>query len=249
VARRREGDWFAVPLGEAGYAVGLVARAPKRGDVVFGYFFGPLRAEIPSVEALGGLTPNDAILVTRFFDFAIESGEWLTLGSRTCWERTAWPLPELRRTFGAELTGEHLVDRYSDDNPGKWLGSWALATEAEAATYLTDRGLCAPGYVENVLADAFGRVRRQLPDEDEIDIRAEEGVRAVEEVVRHLRALRLGEVEVPDQREGGIADLEVFQRGPVEDLRASADEVEATLTALAERHGGEYDGREWALPA
>jgi hypothetical protein len=71
---------------------------------------------------------------------------------------------------------------------------------------------------------------------------------AVDTVVRELRELALGEVEVLDERLGGIADVEVFQPGRVADLRASADEVEATLTELAERHGGEYDGHEWALP-
>jgi hypothetical protein len=54
----REGDWFAVPLRDGGYAVGLVARMDNRGGVL-GYFFGPRRDDVPSpsdVEAstLGG---------------------------------------------------------------------------------------------------------------------------------------------------------------------------------------------------
>jgi hypothetical protein len=72
VARRREGDWFAFPLGDAGYAVGLIARAPKRGDVLFGYFFGPLRSELPSAMDVESLTPSDAVLLLRFFDEASE---------------------------------------------------------------------------------------------------------------------------------------------------------------------------------
>jgi hypothetical protein len=71
---------------------------------------------------------------------------------------------------------------------------------------------------------------------------------AVDSVVRELRELALGEVEVLDEHLGGIADIEVLQPGRAGDLQASADEVEAKLTTLAERHGGEYDGREWALP-
>lgn len=49
MARRKlnykEGDWFAVPLGGAGYALGLVARVGRRG-VTFGYFFGPRRVTL-----------------------------------------------------------------------------------------------------------------------------------------------------------------------------------------------------------
>ncbi len=103
------------------------------------------------------------------------------------------------------------------------------------------------------MADAVGV---QLPDDEELEVAVEEGVRhfllipeqAVAAVIRELRGLALGEVEVLDEHLGGITDVELIQHGSVADLQASADEVEATLTALAERHGGEYDGREWALP-
>jgi hypothetical protein len=57
-------------------------------------------------------------------------------------------------------------------NPATWLGSRAVVTEAEAATYPTDHGLCAPRYVENLLADAFGV---ELPDEEDVEV--PEGVR------------------------------------------------------------------------
>jgi hypothetical protein len=36
----REGDWFAVPLRNGGFAVGLVARANPKAALL-GYFFGP----------------------------------------------------------------------------------------------------------------------------------------------------------------------------------------------------------------
>ena len=38
-ASYREGDWFAVPLRDGGYAAGLIARANPKG-VLLGYFFG-----------------------------------------------------------------------------------------------------------------------------------------------------------------------------------------------------------------
>ncbi len=130
MARRREGDWFAVPLGEAGYAVGLIARAPKRGDVLFGYFFGPLRAELPAADDLHDLKPEDALLVSRFRDEAIESGAWPILGSTSAWQRDVWPLPELDNADHAELTGEHVVRRYSEDDAASSLGARTLASVA-----------------------------------------------------------------------------------------------------------------------
>jgi hypothetical protein len=139
VARRREGDWFAVPLGGAGYAVGLVARAPKRSDVLFGYFFGPLRSELPSADAdVARLTPDDAVLVTRFLDRAVESEAWPTFASTQDRRRDAWPMPEFFMNLMAEVTGEYVVSRYSEDNPGTWLGDRTLASAVEAASYPVD---------------------------------------------------------------------------------------------------------------
>ena len=43
----REGDWFAVPSRDGGFAVGVIARA-NPGGVLLGYSFGTLRSEIPA---------------------------------------------------------------------------------------------------------------------------------------------------------------------------------------------------------
>ncbi|GAB3682864.1 hypothetical protein GCM10028814_20400 [Angustibacter aerolatus] len=51
------GSWFAVPLRTEGFAVGLVARGPRRLGVC-GYFFGPRRADVPEAHELSGLTPG-----------------------------------------------------------------------------------------------------------------------------------------------------------------------------------------------
>ncbi|MGH9822314.1 MAG: Imm26 family immunity protein [Blastocatellia bacterium] len=44
-----EGDWFAVPLDDQGYALGMIARARPRGRMLFGYFIGPRRREAPAL--------------------------------------------------------------------------------------------------------------------------------------------------------------------------------------------------------
>jgi len=58
----REGDWFAVPLREEGFAVGVVARANPNG-VRLGYFFGPKRAVVPSGDEGADLRADQAVLV------------------------------------------------------------------------------------------------------------------------------------------------------------------------------------------
>jgi hypothetical protein len=46
--RYRKGDWSAVPLRDAGYGIGLLARANPE-SLLLGYFFGPKRDDVPSL--------------------------------------------------------------------------------------------------------------------------------------------------------------------------------------------------------
>ena len=92
-----EGDWFAVPLRDTGYATGLVARADRRGGLL-GYFFGPRRESPASLEDLQMLTPSDAILVGQFGDLGLLRGAWPIIGSAGAWDRAAWPMPLFART-------------------------------------------------------------------------------------------------------------------------------------------------------
>jgi hypothetical protein len=61
----REGDWFATPLSDRDYAVGLIARGNPpcvpRGD-----FFGPQRRDIPTLDEVASLRPSDAVLVRKW---------------------------------------------------------------------------------------------------------------------------------------------------------------------------------------
>lgn len=92
----REGTWFAVPLRGGGYAVGVAARLNGRG-CVFGYFFGPMRSEIPSVSTLKNLHSDNAILVTQFGDLGLIEGEWPIIGDSESWDRKTWPMPSFVR--------------------------------------------------------------------------------------------------------------------------------------------------------
>lgn len=145
----REGDWFAVPLREGGYAIGLVARANRDG-VLLGYFFGPRRDALPSLADAQGLAPDDAVLVGKFGHLGLKQGKWLVLGRLEEWSRDAWPMPAFIRN--EELTGRSFKVIYGDDDPNK------LVHEEEippgAAEQGPKDGLMGAGFVEKVLTSA-----------------------------------------------------------------------------------------------
>jgi hypothetical protein len=142
----REGDWFAVPLRDGGYGVGLVARA-NPGGVLLGYFFGPLRPEVPGLEDVACLRPDDAVLIERFGHLGIVQGRWPLLGRLDRWDRREWPTPVFVRY--EELTGRSFQVFYDDDDPNRVLREEQVAPgEAEQAP---KDGLMGAGFAEGAL--------------------------------------------------------------------------------------------------
>jgi hypothetical protein len=126
----KEGDWFAVPMAH-GFAVGLVARRPKRGPIVLGYFFGPCREQIQDIGALEQIRAEQASLICRLRDGALHRGLWRVLGHHPHWRRKDWPLPAFHRREG--LSGRGIRVEYDGDD---------LTTPArEAEAGVTDLGL------------------------------------------------------------------------------------------------------------
>lgn len=111
----KEGDWFAVPLREGAYALGLIARSSSKGKVLFGYFFGPMRRTLPCIADTKSLTPADAVLIGMFGDLDLFSGRWPLLGSAVPWNRSAWPMPFFVRTDS--VSGKCKLIEYSEDDP------------------------------------------------------------------------------------------------------------------------------------
>jgi hypothetical protein len=115
----REGDWFALPLPEGGWVLGRIARVPPAGTTLFGYLFGPRRAEPPTLADAVGLTPDDAIHYDRFSDLdlrSIRKDRCPILGQDGDWDRSQWPVPpfaEFDRT-----TKQWSLVRCDDDDPG-----------------------------------------------------------------------------------------------------------------------------------
>ena len=110
----------------------------------------------------------------------------------------------------------------------------------EEADYPAD-GVLSPAHVEHVLAEKLGasRVDEETDATDAVD---EEGVRhflliprsATDEIRRQLTELGLEEVEVLEERHG-LVDVVAVQRGEIDALRAGVDEMETSLTAIAQR--------------
>jgi hypothetical protein len=111
----REGTWFAVPLKEGGFAVGVVARTPRNGKVLLGFFFGPQRAGIPTMREIQSLKPSKAIQVIRFGDLHLIRKRWPIIGDHPEWKRSEWPTPQFLRQN--EMSPTAWLVTYSDDDP------------------------------------------------------------------------------------------------------------------------------------
>ena len=120
--RLQEGQFFLLPVERGQYAVGLIARVPRRGGVLLGYFFGPRRTTPPVDAWLKALHPQQASFVCRFKDAALFRGDWKLLCSLDRFERAEWPVPAFHR-FDGSVThvpeGSATTDwrvEYGDDN-------------------------------------------------------------------------------------------------------------------------------------
>jgi Immunity protein 26 len=109
----KEGDWFAVPM-PRGFAVGLVARQSKRGPLILGYFFGPLRKQLPGETELAQINAEQASLICRLKDGALHRGLWRVVAHHPHWRRKDWPLPAFLRREG--LSGRGIRIEYDGDN-------------------------------------------------------------------------------------------------------------------------------------
>lgn len=115
----REGTVFLVPLRSGDFARGLVARASKRGKIIFGCFWGP-RITKQSDVSFDDLLPSTCVLKCRFGDLGLINRSWPILGQIPNWERDSWPMPEFE-SRNVEAGGKKLISKYDDRDPGKKL--------------------------------------------------------------------------------------------------------------------------------
>jgi hypothetical protein len=82
-------------------------------SIVFGYFFGPTRAQAPRIEDVSSLRADDAICAMQFGDQGLIEGTWPVIGECGSWSRQDWPMPPFIRVDDA--TGMALLSIYSED--------------------------------------------------------------------------------------------------------------------------------------
>ena len=125
----KEGSWFAVPLEDSGYALGLVARSRPGGKLLFGYFFGPRREKVPKSSEATDLLPEDAVLTRRFGDLGLINGEWPVIGESEDRNRDAWPMPLfVRKDF---ISGKLSLIKYSEDDLADEISMYECPAGAE----------------------------------------------------------------------------------------------------------------------
>ena len=140
----REGMVFSVPLPSERFALGVVTRHSKSA-VTVGYFFGPSREARPELH--DELTPDQAILVARFGDIPLVSGEWEVLGILPGWDRSKWPSTAFLR---GDIRGRGYVVHYDDHDPNEVIGE--LPSGPGEADSLPSDDLCGYLIVRNRLS-------------------------------------------------------------------------------------------------
>jgi hypothetical protein len=120
---------------------------PGREGVLLGYFFGPRRDRVPTLDELSALSASGAVLVERFGDLSILDGTWPLVGHADRWHRGAWPIPVFGRL--EELTGRAFKVIYDDGDPNRVLREERI-DPSELATVPKD-GLSGAVVVEKIL--------------------------------------------------------------------------------------------------
>ena len=135
-----------------GYAVGVVARMAPMGRVLTGYFFGPRRAEVPTLEEVRGHRPKLAVLVQRFGDLHLMEDKWPVLGYDDSWQREEWPMPAFGRYV--ESDGKAWRVEYKGDDPNSVPRETRISVEESQE--LPNNGLLGAGAVEIRLSKLLG---------------------------------------------------------------------------------------------
>src|SRR5436189_6486528 len=93
----REGDIIAVPLADASWGLGIIARTDGKGGLI-GYFFAPKCAPLPVSAKAFSKKPAEAVLIVHCGDLGLLDGRWKVIGQAQNWDRRAWPIPAFART-------------------------------------------------------------------------------------------------------------------------------------------------------
>ncbi|MAT44851.1 MAG: hypothetical protein CL609_21175 [Anaerolineaceae bacterium] len=112
-----EGSWFAVPLRDYGYGMGIIVRGAFKTKGGLGYFFGPRYTELPTGIDTLEKNKSNAILVCMFGDLGIINGTWPLISEGKAFSRQDWPVPLFLRNPPYPEDLAYIVD-YGQDYSG-----------------------------------------------------------------------------------------------------------------------------------
>ncbi len=248
-----EGDWFAIPLGSGGFAIGLLARTAPKGSFLIGYFFGPQRLEMPTISNVEQLRPNNAILTARFNDVALREGKWPILGRTVEWDRRMWPVPAFGRNMEA-LAGHSFAYRveYADDDLSTPVRETRITVEE--CQNLPSDGWANAGWIEKRLTRLLTAGNDVAPpnvfsttDTAAIDHFLYFSTKtAATKAAQRLRSAGF-DIQVRDSRDLGAGWLTLATR-PLPTTAADLYAEETLMETVAATFGGSYDGFERDVP-
>lgn len=149
--RYTEGQWFAVPLKDGGYTLGIIVRGSYRTRGGLGYFFGPRYEQVPGEEETWKKQPEDAILIAWFGDWGIITGSWPLIASSRPFHREEWPVPKFRSVDPSNPGYGWLVE-YRQETNGWELPS-RIYCSAEELVGLPQDGIYGYEAIENALTN------------------------------------------------------------------------------------------------
>ena len=144
-----EGNCFAVPLCEGGYARGVVARMNKKGFVL-GYFFGPKFTKLDDVRVTPDMIPANSIDVTLFSYLGLVTNEWTVIGKIDPWIREDWPIPIFG--FVEPILKKWGELRYTSEKDLSSIPAYSQRVSVEEASQHLESGLSGAEAVERYLA-------------------------------------------------------------------------------------------------
>jgi hypothetical protein len=141
-----------IPLGNGGYATGVVARMAPRGRIILAYLFGPKRAALPLASDVAMLNPTKAIRRVRAGDLGLMNGSWQVLGDVPGWASHEWPTPPFVRRD--PLSKRAWRVEYADIDPSKLVSETSIPYETSG---LEGSGLHGYGSVEELMKKELAR--------------------------------------------------------------------------------------------
>lgn len=143
-----EGQWFAVPLRDGYFGIGIIVRGNYRTKGGLGYFFGPKYPDIPTANATYLKDKDNAMLICQFGDLGIVQGDWPLINNGKPFSREEWPVPLFHRVLPVPDNKAVIVEYKQDFNDMEAPFRESTVSLSEEILRLPEDGLFGSGAVE-----------------------------------------------------------------------------------------------------